>query len=218
MVWVFTLVECACVCTRMHAYVGFASGNWLASFQGKGFSEVGAVNPYHGSISFPQVISSGSTEVLKIFDLRTICCLNLGWEEEGRMGVWAGGCAAERYCINLSVFTLTMWDLLTLSQIPLWGLVFSWANCILILSSALGDHGFLHLFFYPLSTFQSFAEIGWNPSLVVTVFLFSPLCIRFLFVLLCFFFRRNLGRTPSRFFYMVYIFNWKYFTAEYFTS
>ena len=46
---------------------------------------MGAANPYHGSISFLQVLSSGLTEVLKIFDLRTICCLNLGWEEEGRM-------------------------------------------------------------------------------------------------------------------------------------
>ena len=164
---------------------------------------MGAANPYHGSISFLQVLSSGLTEVLKIFDLRTICCLNLGWEEEGRMGVWAGGCAAERQCINLSLFTLTLWDLLTLSRIPLWGLMFSRANCILVLFSSLRDHGFLHLFL--LSTFQSLVEIGWNPSLVVTVLFFSPLYIELLFVLLCFFFRRNLGRTPSRFFHMVCI-------------
>lgn len=39
--------------------------------------------PIMEAISFLQVLSSGLTEVLKIFDPRTICCLNLGWEEEG---------------------------------------------------------------------------------------------------------------------------------------
>lgn len=117
---------------------------------------MGAANPYHGSISFLQVLSSGLTEVLKIFDLRTICCLEFRGGK--RRGGWEFGLVGVqlRDSVLISHFSLSPWDLLTVSRIPLWGLDVLQSKLHPNPFSSLRDHGFLHLFLI------YFPELCWN--------------------------------------------------------